>query len=296
MILSYTITKKDTNKTIGQIIDTEFRISNRLFSKLLKLKKINLNQQNIDTRIIPNEGDIISIDFDYEEENDNIVPTKLDLDIIYEDEWLLVVNKPAGIATHPSLLHYDNSLSNGVKSYFNKIGLKKKIRPVNRLDINTSGVIIFAKCEYIQENFSKQMQSGVFHKEYLCIVEGRFDCKSNTINLPIARKPDSIIERQVDENGQIAITHYEVLNEITYNANYTYSLLKCILETGRTHQIRVHTSAINHPIIGDSLYGSTSELIGRQALHSYCIKCVHPITKKELIFISEMPKDMKTLL
>ena len=134
------------------------------------------------------------------------------------------------------------------------------------------------------------------YKEYLCIVEGRFDCKSNTINLPIARKPDSIIERQVDENGQIAITHYEVLNEITYNANYTYSLLKCILETGRTHQIRVHTSAINHPIIGDSLYGSTSELIGRQALHSYCIKCVHPITKKELIFISEMPKDMKTLL
>lgn len=174
-----------------------------------------------------------------------------------------------------------------------KSGLKKKIRPVNRLDLNTSGVIVFAKCEYIQESLSKQMIDNTFKKEYLCIVEGIFDKKSGTINLPIDRKEGSIIERCISKNGQHSITHYEVLKEYKEK---NYSLVKCILETGRTHQIRVHMSAISHPLLGDTLYGTSSDLINRQALHSYIVSFIHPVTKKEIKFMAELPKDMRTLL
>ena len=179
-------------------------------------------------------------------------------------------------------------MSNGVRYYFDSINLKKKIRPVNRLDANTSGLVIFAKCEYIQECFIKQMTNNTFKKEYLCITEGIFDKKSGKINLPIARKSGSIIERCIDKSGQNAITHYEVIKEFG-----NYSLVKCLLKTGRTHQIRVHMSYIGHPLLGDTLYGNSSKLINRQALHSYMIEFVHPISKKVMHFTCDLPEDMK---
>lgn len=176
-----------------------------------------------------------------------------------------------------------------------KFGLKKKIRPVNRLDLNTSGVIIFAKCEYIQEALSKQMQDNILKKEYICIVNGLFgdDKKSGIINLPIARKKGSIIERCILDSGKPSITYYDVLEE---NTKRNYSVVKCILETGRTHQIRVHMSAISHPLLGDTLYGTSSDLINRQALHSYMISFIHPITKKEVNFMAKLPKEMRDLI
>lgn len=176
-----------------------------------------------------------------------------------------------------------------------KFGLKKKIRPVNRLDLNTSGIIIFAKCEYIQEALSKQMKDNIFKKEYLCIVNGTFpdDKKSGVINLPIERKQGSIIERCISKNGQPSITHYEVLKQYK---DKNYSVVKCLLETGRTHQIRVHMSAISHPLLGDTLYGTSSDLINRQALHSYKVSFIHPIFKKELNLLADIPKDMRALM
>ena len=219
----------------------------------------------------------------------NISPSQMNLDIIYEDDWFLVLNKPAGIPIHPSRLHYTDSLSNGIKFYFDSIGLAKKIRPVNRLDLDTSGLVIFAKCEYIQESFARQMDKKTFQKEYLCFVNGFLEQKIGTINLPIARKADSIIERCIDKNsGQPSVTHYEVIKEFS-----NYSLVRCKLETGRTHQIRVHMCAIGHPLLGDSLYGTKSNLMNRQALHSYRISCIHPISKKSLVFESDLPYDMK---
>ena len=212
----------------------------------------------------------------------------MNLNIIFEDDWLLVVNKPARIAIHPSVLHYSDSLCNGIKFYFDKIGLKKKIRPVNRLDLNTSGLVVFAKCEYIQECLINQMKNNQFKKEYLAVCNGFFDKKSGIINLPIARKENSIIERCISENGQPAITHYEVLKEFD-----NYSLVKCSLETGRTHQIRVHMSAIGHPLLGDSLYGSISDLINRQALHCFNLQFIHPVYNNDLNFWGDLPNDFK---
>ena len=286
MEINYEI--KNNTQTINSILQNELKISSRLLYKLIKLNKIKLNHKPCDTRKTGNLEDTITVNFDYEEDNSNIVPTKMDLNIIFEDDWILVVNKPAGIAIHPSVLHYSDSLCNGIRFYFDKIGLKKKIRPVNRLDLNTSGLVVFAKCEYIQECLINQMKKNQFKKEYLAVCDGIFDEKSGTINLPIARKENSIIERCISKNGQTAITHYEILKEFD-----NYSLVKCSLETGRTHQIRVHMSAIGHPLLGDSLYGSISDLINRQALHCHNLQFIHPVYNNDLNFFGDLPNDFK---
>lgn len=288
MKLEYII--KNDKSTINQILQNDLNISSRLLYKLIRTNHIFLNGNICDTRAFANIGDILEVSFDYEEDNSNIVPTKMNLDIVYEDDWLMVINKPAGIAIHPSVLHYSDSLCNGIRFYYDSIGLKKKIRPVNRLDLNTSGLVIFAKCEYIQECLISQMKNNQFKKEYFAICDGVLDKKSGTINLPIARKENSIIERCVSEDGQESITHYEVLKEFD-----NYTLVKCALETGRTHQIRVHFSAIGHPLIGDSLYGSISNFIDRQALHCYRLCFFHPVNKILMDFCGELPLDFKKL-
>ncbi len=296
MELKHIINQNEKNETINSILTNQLQISNKLLNKLIKNKSIFLNGLICDTRNKALHGDVLIIDLNNKEDNSNIISTKMDLNIIFEDEWMLVVDKPAGIPIHPSTSHYTDSLSNGIKFYFDSINLSKKVRPINRLDLNTSGIVIFAKCEYIQEMFIKQMNIKTFKKEYICLVNGFLKQKKDTISLPIARKLGSIIERCIDkQNGQPSITHYEVINEFSVN-NLKYSLVKCFLETGRTHQIRVHMKAIGHPLLGDTLYDTNSTLINRQALHSYKIECIHPITKKSLIFVSELPEDIKKLI
>ncbi len=264
--------------SINQILKNEFDISNRLFTKLLQKQCITCNGKLCDTRNIVNLGDIIVIDFNYEEDNSNIIPKKMDLNIKYEDEWLIVLDKPKAQATHPSILHYDDTLSNGLKYYFDSINLHKKIRPVNRLDYNTSGLIVFAKNEYIQDCLIKQMANNIFKKNYIALVHGLLEEKNGQINLPIARKPGSIIERCISEKGKKAITNYEVLKK-----QENYSLVKCTLITGRTHQIRVHFAAIGHPLVGDTLYGNKNDSVNGQILHCSEIEFIHPITKTNYI-------------
>ena len=292
MELTYTVKENDTYKTLKEVLKAYFKISDRLLLKLKKNDKILLNSEITYMHHPVKGNDIIEVFLDLEEDNSNIVPTKMDLDIIYEDESYIVVNKPAGIPIHPSMEHYEDSLSNGIKYYFDEIGLKKKIRPINRLDRNTSGLVIFAKNEYIQERLIEQMKSNLFYKEYIAICKGKFKNTKGIINASIARKENSIIERCVSENGDIAITEYEVLN---YNSEGNYSVVKCILKTGRTHQIRVHMSYIGHPLLGDTLYGHESSKINRQALHSYKMSFVHPIKVHTVSYISSLPNDLDKL-
>lgn len=291
MNLSYQIDKDEHYDNVLHVLKEQFFLSDRLITKLKKANKIYLNSLPTYTKKSVTVGDTVSVLIDFEEDNSNIVASNIPLNIIYEDDYLLVINKPANIAIHPSILHFDNSLSNGVKFYFDKLGLKKKIRIVNRLDRNTSGIVILAKNEYIQECLIKQMKTNEFKKEYLAIAKGILESKSGTLDFPIARKEGSIIERTVSSDGDSAITHYDVVKEFN-----NLSLVHIVLETGRTHQIRVHFSHIGHPILGDTLYGSPSELINRQALHSYKLTFIHPVTKKELILESSLPNDIKNII
>ena len=290
MLLQF-IVQNNNYSNINQILKQELNISSRLLQKLINSKHIYLNNNIVDTRNSVKLNDVISVNLDFDEESENIIPQKMNLNIVYEDDAILIINKPPNIAIHPSILHYNDSLANGVKYYFDEINLHRKIRPVNRLDFNTSGLVLFAKNQYIQECLISQMKNHTFGKEYIAVVSGNFKEKSGIINLPIARKENSIIERCISETGQNAITHYEVLQEFT-----DISVVKCILETGRTHQIRLHMSAIGHPLIGDSMYGITSNFIDRQALHSSKLSFIHPISKEYMSFECSLPEDIQRLL
>lgn len=291
MILKYKVSQNLKYLTIKEVLRSHFNMSKRLITKLKKNNLVFLNNELIFLDKELKSGDVITCNLDFEEESDNIIPSKMNLHIVYEDDSFLVINKKPGVCIHPSILHYEDSLSNGVKYYFDKIDLKKKIRPVNRLDKDTSGLVIFAKNEYIQECLIYQMKNKTFEKKYLALLSGNLDEKEGKITAPIARKEGSIIERCIDEKGLDSITKYKVIK------NYIgYSLVEFLIETGRTHQIRVHSKFIGHPILGDTLYGEKSDLINRQALHCYYLSFIHPITFEKLEFKIDLPYDIKKLL
>lgn len=250
MLLKYIV---GDNKNLRSILKDELNISSRLFNKI-KNKYVFVNGEHAIYYKDLYVNDVVEVDFSYDDDNYNNIVSNSDIkfEIIYEDEWLLIVNKGANLPVHPSLNHYDISLSNGIRAYFDKIGLNKTVRLVNRIDKDTTGLVVIAKCEYIQECLIKQMNDGSFIKEYIAIARGMVD-SSGVIDFPIARKDGSIIERCVDlVRGENAITNYVRLN---YNPELDISLVKCRLLTGRTHQIRVHFAYIGHPLLGDSLYG-----------------------------------------
>ena len=250
MLLKYIV---GDNKNLRSILKDELNISSRLFNKI-KNKYVFVNGEHAIYYKDLNVNDVVEVDFSYDDDNYNNIVSNPDIkfEIVYEDEWLLIVNKGANLPVHPSLNHYDISLSNGIRAYFDKIGLNKTVRLVNRIDKDTTGLVVIAKCEYIQECLIKQMNDDSFIKEYIAIARGLVD-SSGVIDFPIARKDGSIIERCVDlVRGENAITNYVRLN---YNPELDISLVKCRLLTGRTHQIRVHFAYIGHPLLGDSLYG-----------------------------------------
>ena len=253
MLLKYIV---GDNKNLRSILKDELNISSRLFNKI-KNKYVFVNGEHAIYYKDLKVNDVVEVDFGYDDDNYNNIVSNPDIkfEIVYEDDWLLIVNKGANLPVHPSLNHYDISLSNGVRAYFDKIGLNKTVRLVNRIDKDTTGLVVIAKCEYIQECLIKQMNDNSFIKEYIAIARGIVD-SSGVINFPIARKDGSIIERCVDlVRGENAITNYVRLN---YNPELDISLVKCRLLTGRTHQIRVHFAYIGHPLLGDSLYGFES--------------------------------------
>ncbi|MCF2667997.1 RluA family pseudouridine synthase [Faecalicatena contorta] len=239
-----------------------------------------------------NTGDHLSIHICETKCSEKIPPVQIPLDIVYEDEDIIVINKQAGMPIHPSLNNYMNSMANALAWYYQEQGKPFIFRCCNRLDRDTSGLTVVAKHLVSGNILSDMVRRRDIHREYLAIVRGHVSPEAGTINAPLARKPGTIIERTVDwEQGETAITHYRLVEE-----RNGHSLISLRLETGRTHQIRIHMKYLGYPLIGDYLYNPDMEYIGRQALHSHRLSFTHPITGKPMEFTAPLPKDMEKVL
>ncbi len=285
---NYTIQEND--KSVKEILLNELNFSRRLCSKLEENGKILLNNKPVRLKKRVYIDDVLTIYFE-DEEDDEYDPIEMPLKILYEDESMLIVDKPPFMVVHPTKSHFYDTLANGVRYYFDSHNIKSKIRLVNRLDMNTSGIVIIAKNSFIHNELSKQMKENSVEKYYYAIAEGTIIQDKGTINAPITRLNDDDIMRVVDASGKESITHFEVIDRFN-----NMTLLSLKLETGRTHQIRVHLKHIRHPIIGDSLYNKESSLINRQALHCSEMSFTHPITKKRINIKAELPDDFKKVI
>ncbi|MFD4704878.1 RluA family pseudouridine synthase [Gottfriedia sp. NPDC058432] len=252
--------------------------------------KITVNGEEKTVRTILKELDLVQIYFPIEKPSEELIAEDIPFEIVYEDDAVLVINKPFGIPSIPSREHPSGTLANGLLFYYQTIGLQSTIHIVTRLDKDTSGLMLIAKNRYIHYLFSKNELKNV-QRKYLAIVHGQMNDTEGVIRAKIARKSDSIIERIVSEEGQEAITHFNVLV-----VNRDSSVVELELETGRTHQIRVHMASIGHPLVGDDLYGGNTDLLKRQALHSYQLSFIHPIDHTEKNFEIALPVDLKSLL
>ena len=283
---TYLITQKDSPCTV------ESYLKKRGYSHpiLVQLKKtqngILVNQKWAYVKTILNPDDKLEIHLEETASSEHIVPVELPFSIVYEDEDILVVNKPADMPIHPSINNYENTLANGIAWYFAEKGEDFVYRCINRLDRDTTGALILAKNPLSAAILSVQMKKRQILRTYLALVDGLLP-DSGTINAPIARMEGSVITREVNfGTGESAITHYERLA-----AGKEYSLAELHLETGRTHQIRVHMKYIGHPLPGDYLYNPDYRRINRQPLHSYQLEFTHPITGKVMLFTAPLPID-----
>jgi len=290
--LTYPITSQDAARTIEQFLRSK-GYSTRCIKELKKQwGSILIDGTPQYMRVALQEGSTLTVQIQEESSSEKIPPVELPLDIVYEDEDLLVINKPADMPIHPSLNNYENSLANALAWYFAKQDKPFVFRCINRLDRDTSGLTIVAKHMLSAGILSAMVVKRSIHREYLAIVRGQITPERGTIDAPIGRKGDSIIERQIDYvGGERAVTHY-ALKEYKNG----HSLLSIHLETGRTHQIRVHMKHMGFPLIGDHLYNPDMEYMSRQALHSHRLQFTHPITGESMDFTAPLPEDMQRVL
>ncbi len=291
----FTLTWKITHENEQTIVKEFFKTKEISKAALSDIKfkggKILVNGREETVRYLLKLGDELQVVFPEEKPSSGLTGEDLPLHILYEDDYVLVVNKPAGMNTIPSREHPTGSLANAIIGYYQKIGLVATTHIVTRLDRDTSGIVLIAKHRHVHHLFSEQQKAGNINRVYEALAEGYFKRDSGVIEEPIARKSDSIIAREVNPNGQYACTHYKV---IYHYQGFTHVQLR--LETGRTHQIRVHLSFMGHPLLGDDLYGGKRVLIDRQALHCCELEFYHPFLMKKLKFKQEMPMDMKKLI
>lgn len=289
--LKWVIDKQHSNMLVREFLMIH-QISKRALAAIkFSGGSILVNGKNVTVRYSLQPGDILEVRFPPEEKNEQLKGENIPLSILYEDKDIIILNKPAHMNTIPSREHPTGSLANALQYYYEKHDISSSIHIVTRLDRDTSGIVLVAKHRYAHHLFSLMQKEQQIERFYEALAEGVFKKKKDTIDAPIGRKATSIIQREVRADGQKAVTHYEV---ITQYSHFAHIGLK--LETGRTHQIRVHMEAIGHPLLGDDLYGGSRELISRQALHCKKIRFFHPFLQKDFFIECPLPEDMQIVL
>ena len=295
MILRYDVKETDNGRKVNSIMRRELCISAALTRRLKQVSAIFLNGQLVFTDRVVSPGDTVTITVTAAEPACDNIPEEGIVDILYEDEGLIAVSKPSGIITHPSRARYTGTLANYVAGYLQKTTGDGRCHAVNRLDRDTSGVVLFAKNSHMKARASGALAAPEATKEYLALIFGAMDAPAGTMDKPIKRRSEGDMRRVTAPDGQRAITHYETVETAVIEGN-TVSLLRLRLETGRTHQIRVHMHAAGHPVLGDILYYTEesrrlSESLGitAQALHAQRLAFTEPVTGAHLNLTSPVP-------
>lgn len=287
--LEYQVTEEDSIDRIDKFIDgIDKDLSRTTIKKLISEGKLLINKSTIKPSYKVKVGDLIEIvEVDFSERE--ITPTEMELNIVYEDDDLLVVNKQSGLVVHPAPGHYQDTLVNGLMYHINSLSdLNGDTRPgiVHRIDKDTSGLLMVAKNNKAHVILAEELKRKKTKREYIALIEGVIKNKRGKINAPIGRNKSNRLKMDITSSGKPAVTHFEVL-ETYQNA----TLIKCVLETGRTHQIRVHMAYINHPVVGDFIYGTSEVSPFGQFLHAKTLGFTHPTTHKYMQFDSELPKE-----
>lgn len=289
-VLTHTVIEAEAGQPVKQLLLHLWGISGSFLSRLKFRQAITVNGAPVTVRFVPRPGDVLAADIsDLPGEHPHIRPVDFPLDILYEDEDLLLINKPAGIAVHPAALTEETATIAGAAAHYLH---SESFHAVNRLDRGTTGVMAVAKTGFIHARCMTMLHTDDFQREYRAVCEGIPSPAEGDIDLPIGRAESSLLKRQADPLGQPAHTHYEVLA-----ASHGRALLRLTPTTGRTHQLRVHMAAIGHPLTGDWLYGIEDRaLIARPALHSYHLRMMHPLTGTTIDVTAPLPEDMQRLL
>ena len=251
---------------------------------------ILVNGEEVTVRYVVKEGDHVTVIFPKEQPSDGLIPENLPLEIMYEDESVIVIQKPAYVSTIPSREHPTGSIANRLAGYYKVNDIPSTVHVVTRLDRDTSGLMLVAKHRHVHHLLSEQQKQGRVSRLYEAFVHGNL-CGSGKIEAPIGRSSESIIEREVREDGQYACTLYKLLKQY---GDFTHVQLQLL--TGRTHQIRVHMSYIGHPLLGDDLYGGSLDIMKRQALHCKQLTFYHPFKQETMTFVSDIADDMKAIV
>lgn len=292
-MLYYVVGPDDPCLFLRDVLKSHMKISHSLLAKLKAQHLIKVNGQTALTSYKLQAGDLVTVNIALPEKN-NIEPRDMPLDIVYEDPDFLLINKPPGLAVHPGKDRSIGTLANAVTNYWIQQGNSNipLFRPINRLDKQTSGLILIGKNQYAHQAVFLQQKQGSIHRTYQALVEGLVGDDSGCINLPIAHlDPQVNRKRSVDPGGKPALTNFTVIRRYR-----EYTLLSLTLGTGRTHQIRVHLSHLGFPVCGDTLYGRSSPFINRQALHAGQLAFIHPRTGARLHFQAAWPADMAEML
>ena len=291
--LSMTIGSAEAGLKVDTLLRRCLRLSGSVIRRIKWMEDgILVDGVRVRTDYRPAEGQVLSARLTDAGRSSDIVPAPGPLEIVYEDADLLVLNKAPGISVHPGPGHYMDTLGNYLLWYYDETGTEGDFHPVHRLDRGTSGLMVVARHAHAQEVLKQQLHTEQFHRAYLAVCEGTPDPPTGTVDAPIGPKPGSLMEREIRPDGKPARTHYETLR--TGNGR---SLLRLVLDTGRTHQIRVHMASIGCPLTGDFLYGTEEpDLIPRPALHSAELSFRHPVTGDPLRFALPLPEDMERLL